>query len=242
MTILLLQARNHGDRAKIEERRSFAKKTGLAENQIVPHDLLKGPPALEKIRSHDVLMAGGSGEYYVSKQNLPHFDQLLAVLAEVVEIGHPTFASCFGFQLLVQALGGKIVFEPEKMEVGTHKIRLTKAGSKDSLFRQMPASFNAQLGRKDRALHLPSNAIHLASSEKCPFQALRIIDKPIWATQFHPELSGEENKNRFQRYIDGYGKHLSDDEKEKVLSGFHDSPETDMLLPRFLELVQDWLT
>lgn len=239
MKILLLQARNHGDRAKIEERRSFAKKTGLAESQIVPHDLLKGPPTLEKIKRHDVLMAGGSGEYYVSKRNLPHFEELLAVLAEVVEIGHPTFASCFGFQLLVQALGGKIIFDPQRVEVGTHEILLTEAGSNDPLFGLMPASFNAQLGRKDRAIRLPEIALHLASSKKSLFQALRIIDKPIWATQFHPELCGEENKSRFQRYIDGYGGHLSDEERVKVLSGFHDSPETDKLLPRFLILVQD---
>ena len=51
-------------------------------------------------------MVGGSGDYYVSKANLPHFEETLEVLQAVVSVGHPTFASCFGFQLMVRALGG----------------------------------------------------------------------------------------------------------------------------------------
>ncbi len=75
--ILLLQARNHGDPAKSEERQSFAAKAGLDIEQIVPYDLLSGPPSLPKVRSCDALMVGGSGDYYVTKQNLPKFAALM---------------------------------------------------------------------------------------------------------------------------------------------------------------------
>ncbi|MHC4946391.1 MAG: type 1 glutamine amidotransferase, partial [Planctomycetota bacterium] len=65
--ILLLQARHQDDRARINERSSFAKRAGLDLEQIVPFDLLGGAPSIMDIRKFDVLSVGGSGDYYVSK-------------------------------------------------------------------------------------------------------------------------------------------------------------------------------
>ena len=93
LRILLLQARNEDDPMRHAERRSFADKTGLQLDQIVPHDLLAGPPGLAALETHDALMVGGSGDYYVSNRSLPHFDAQLDFLREVVGRGHPMFAS-----------------------------------------------------------------------------------------------------------------------------------------------------
>ena len=237
LKILLLQARNHGDQARVEERQSFAARAGLDVEQIIPYDLLAGTPSLGEVLRYDALMVGGSGDYYVSKQNLPGFLEVLELLREVVAYDHPTFASCFGFQLMVQALGGKIIFDPPNIEVGTYELTLTAAGQKDELLGTLPSRFSAQLGRKDRAARLPADTIHLASSERCPFQAFRIPDKPIWATQFHPELTGAENLARFHRYQKGYGSVMSTTERQQTLKRFRDSPETELLIPRLLELV-----
>ncbi len=237
LKILLLQARNNGDLAKTEERQSFADKAGLDVEQFVPHDLLTGPPPLQKVRRFDALMVGGSGDYYVSKQNLPGFAELMELLREVVAHGQPTLASCFGFQLMVKALRGDIIHDAANMEVGTYELTLTEAGQQDELLGYLPRRFLAQLGRKDRALRLPDGCMHLAASERCPFQALRIPGQPIWATQFHAELSGNENRTRFYRYQQGYASVMSQEEQATALSRFRDSPETLTLIPRFLELV-----
>lgn len=237
LKILLLQARNHDDLAKSEERQSFAEKAGLDVEQIVPYDLLSGPPSLQKVLSLDAMMVGGSGDYYVSKGNLPGFSDLLELLSGVVARGHPIFASCFGFQLLVKALGGEVVTDIAGMQVGTYDLTLTQAGQKDELLGALPRRFRAQLGRKDRASRLPPRSVNLASSEDCPFQAIRIPEKPIWATQFHPELSGEENWLRFQRYQKGYASVMSEEERKATASRFGESPETLILIPRFLKLV-----
>ena len=237
LKILLLQARNHGDLAKAEERQSFAERAGLDLEQIVPHDLLAGPPTVAQVLRHDAMMVGGSGDYYVSKENLPRFGEVLDLLREVVERGHPTFASCFGFQLMVRALGGQIIFDPTAMEVGTYELTLTDAGRQDELLGSLPSRFMAQLGRKDRAAEMPEGSLHLASSERAPFQAFRISGQPIWATQFHPELTGEENRLRFDRYRQGYGSVMSEAEQQLTLSRFRASPETETLIARFLALV-----
>jgi len=232
-----LQARNLDDPVRQEERRSFAQKTGLPIEQIVPYDLLAGPPSLSQVRRFDAVMVGGSGDFYVSKRSLPEFDAQLELLAAVVETGFPMFASCFGFQVLVQALGGAIVHDPANVEVGTYELTLTAAGNEDPLLGLLPPTFSAQLGRKDRADRLPDGVVHLAFSERSPYQSFRIPGKPIWATQFHPELDLESNRLRFERYLKGYSRHMSETERDEARRRFRDSPHTDQLLPGFLDLV-----
>jgi len=237
VTILLLQARQADDEAKDEERRSFADMSGLALDQVVPLDLLQVTPTLDQIRQYDGLMVGGSGAYYVTKGNLPGFEGVLAVLRQVVDIGHPTFASCFGFQLMVEALGGKVVYDPPNMEVGTYQLHLTAAGVEDELFGYLPPAFRAQLGHKDRADQLPQGMLNLAGSDNAAIQAFRVPGKPIWATQFHPELTKAENLKRFNRYLDGYASLMSQDEMEQSLARFDHSPEANELLAHFLRIV-----
>jgi GMP synthase (glutamine-hydrolysing) len=237
LKILLLQARHIDDLARLEERQSFADRAGLDLEQIVPFDLLQRTPTLAEIRSYDALMIGGSGAYSVSKYNLPNQFAVTAVLSSVVKVGHPTFASCYGFHLLVQALGGVIVYDPGCMEVGAFELSPSDDGRKDELFGYLPDTYMAQLGHKDRAERLPRGVINLASSARAPFQALRIPGKPIWATQFHPEMTGEENLLRFSRYKDVYADLYSPQELQALIDGFVPSPETEELIPRFLDLV-----
>ncbi len=159
------------------------------------------------------------------------------VLSEVVATSHPVLASCFGFHLLVQALGGEVVYDLDRMEVGTFDLTLTESGTEDELFRCLPRRFRAQLGHKDRAARLPESCANLASSNNAPYQAFRVRGKPIWATQFHPELNVDENRTRFRQYLNGYAPLMSAAEREQALNRFSDSPETARLIPRFLEII-----
>lgn len=237
MRILLLQAREPDDPMKDAELRSFARRAGLDPGHFESHDLLAAPPDVGEMLECDAVMVGGSGDYYVSKRNLPHLDATLDALRELVASKHPTFASCFGFQLLVAALGGEIVHDPESVEVGTYAVRLTEAARSDPLFGTLPTRFMAQMGRKDRAASWPEGVTHLAASERCPYHALRVPGAPIWATQFHPELNRDDNLERFRRYIDGYAATMPAEQQARVMENFLESPETEALIPRFLALV-----
>jgi GMP synthase (glutamine-hydrolysing) len=237
LRILLMQARNLDDPVKMEERAAFAQKAGLSLSCFIPHDLLDGPPMLEQVQQYDALMIGGSGDFNVSDRNLPYIEETFALLRDVVALGHPTFASCFGFQMLVEALGGQIVRDPGCMEIGAFDVTLTPAGGDDQLFSYLPDVFSAQFGHKERVERLPDGVINLASSELCTYQAMRIPGKPIWAVQFHPEMSGEENRQRFSRYQEMYVGLLGQSEYERMLERFTDSPATEDLIPRFLKLI-----
>jgi GMP synthase (glutamine-hydrolysing) len=237
LRFLLLQARHHDDPMLARERRSFAEHLDVPEEQVVPLNLLDGPVGPADLERGDALLIGGSGDYYVSKDHLPHAEAVFDLLREVAARGFPTFASCFGFQLLVRALGGEIVHDPQTTEVGTLDLALTAEGRCDPLLGQLPERFAAQLGRKDRAARMPPGVPNLAASDLNPHQALRLPGRPVWATQFHPELTAEENRARFERYLAGYAGHMSDEEREAALARFRPSPEANSLLRRFVRLV-----
>lgn len=237
LKILLLQARCEADASRFDERQSFADRCGLPLENVVVFDLIEATPTLAQVQQYDALMIGGSGEFYVSKRNLPGFEAVVGLLGEVTAVSHPTFASCFGFQLLAHALGGEIIYDPNNVETGTYPVTLTEAGKQDELFSYLPEIFNAQIGRKDRAIRLPQNGVHLAGSERAPYQALRVQGKPIWGTQFHPELTRTENLARFNRYIESYAGMLDETEMQEAVARFQESPETEALLGRFLRVV-----
>ena len=127
--------------------------------------------------------------------------------------------------------------DPESTEVGTYELSLTEDGIEDPLFGQLPPVFWAQLGRKDRATALPDGIPNLASSERCGMQALRVPGQPVWASQFHPELDCDTNRERYLLYLAGYSDHMSAEEREEALSRFRASPHTEGLLRCFVEPV-----
>ena len=83
-------------------------------------------------------------------------------------------------------------------------MQLTDEGKSDPLFGQLPQQFYGQVGHKDRAEKLPTGAVNLAFSDNAPSQAYKIENKPIYATQFHPELTMAQNRERSEIYINQY--------------------------------------
>ncbi len=65
-------------------------------------------------------------------------------------------------------------------------------------------------------------------------QAFRVPGKPIWATQFHPELDRQGKLERCEAYIKEYGRNDNHGRE-----GGLPSPEAMTILPKFLELVAD---
>lgn len=238
MSLLLLQARPASDPVLSEERRSFAEVAGLAIDDVEPWNIVElGAPSTEKARRHDALLVGGSGDFLVSERNMPHIEETLSFLAEVVDLSLPMFASCFGYQCLVEALGGRIVYDPDHAEVGTFDIMLTEAGLADPLMGRLPGVFAAQLGRKDRAEKLPPDVVNLAKSNACLSQALRIPGKLIWASQFHPELTEATNRHRFYAYLANYQSVMAPGALRNIAGSFRPSPETGRLLRDFVRLL-----
>ncbi len=235
----LLQARLPNDLVLEEERPAFADQLDVGLDQIASSHLLTPDIRYESFtHGADVLLVGGSGAFGV-QDKLPWVSTYIDTLAEVADRGFPMFASCFGFQALVMGLGGHVEPDPERSEVGSFEIFLEPDAADDPIFQDLPATFVAQQGHKDRAYHLPTDLVHLARSELCPYQAVRMRGKPIWATQFHPELTGDENRKGFSRYLPMYAKAFGQAGAQRILEAFNESPEANDLLRRFKAHIAD---
>lgn len=230
MRILVLQSRFESDPMLEHEQQCFHAATGLGEEELGFHNVVQRVPTLDDVRPYHAVIIGGSGDFSVVERDQPFFDPLEMFIRELVGGGFPTFGCCFGFQLLVNALGGTVVRDPVRAELGSYDVELTDEGMEDPLFGQLPARFIAQMGHFDRATVLPQGVPNLVSSERCYFQALRVPGFQVWATQFHPELDDEGNRQRCVAYIKEFG----------AIEDYEALPSPDALsiLPRFIELVR----
>lgn len=236
LRILLLQARTAGDPILTHEFECFARAAGVAVDAFTCLNMVETTPDPSMLDGHDLVMVGGSGDYSVVKGGFDWHESLLAMMRAIVEAKIPMFASCFGFQSLVQALGGELVSDPDLAEIGTMEITLTEAGKQDALFGELPGMFHAQLGHNDSALVLPDDLILLAGSRRCPHQAVRHKSAPIVATQFHPELTDRDNITRYMRYLTAYkADELTREEAIALAESMHrPSPHANALVRQFL--------
>lgn len=236
MKFLLLAARNPGDDALEHEQLAFGEILEIGGEALRPWDLLQGPPSFDLVAEHDCVLVGGAGEYGIGDAGEhPWLARFIDFCGELVARGSPTFASCFGFQAMVAAAGGAVKQDVARAEIGTFEVTLTDAGRADPLFGPLGPRFYAQFGHKDRALGVPSGLVNLASSARCAFGAFTVPDKPIYATQFHPELSMERNRDRYFRYVRNYVRPEMPDTAEQMLASFRETPEASSLLRRYME-------
>ncbi|MFP6654188.1 MAG: glutamine-hydrolyzing GMP synthase, partial [Myxococcota bacterium] len=111
--------------------------------------------------------------------------------AEVLELGVPVLGICYGLQLLVHRLGGRIE-SAEDREYGRAALKIERA---DPLFAglSIEAEQTVWMSHGDRVLALPEGMSVIASSGGSPFAAVRSDRSPFWGVQFHPEVVHTES-------------------------------------------------
>jgi GMP synthase (glutamine-hydrolysing) len=213
----------------------FSRALGTENGRLQIFDLLSGAPDQALLDSVDVVLIGGSGDYSVVRGGA----WLPAALDTMVGLhgsSKPTFASCWGFQALARALGGEVITDREQAEVGTVCLELTPEGERDPVFGSIGPRFPVQIGHEDIVTSLPDGAVLLASSETIENEAFCFPDKPIYATQFHPELNRDgliERVARYPAYLALTGAATLDEFRDMT----PETPEAESLMLRFLEHV-----
>lgn len=234
----LLQARAPDDLVKEEERASFIALLGSEPVCVESWDLLEGNTSFERVTEGvDAVLVGGSGAFGVN-DDVTWMRSFIDTLGSLADAGFPMFASCFGFQGLCAALGAQVITDPDGAEVGTYSLTLTDSGRTDPLFRSLPERFLAQEGHKDRATRIPKGCTWLARSDRCPYQALRVGEALVYATQFHPELDDQTQRMRFSRYFELYKGIYGEARAREILDEMRPSPEANALLAGFAQQVR----
>ncbi len=235
LKILLLQIRDEPE-TRLEELQSFAQYSGLAMEQFDILNVFDTPEFDESVLAgYDALYVGGSSEANVLEpEKYPFLEAAQELLRRCIDLQLPVFASCFGHQLAVMALGGTIVHDEVDFEMGSIPINLDPAAAEDPLYHDVPDGFLAISVHRQRSAEAPAGCIQLAHTHEC-CHSFKVIDAPFWTTQFHPEVDLQVLIDRLTlfkaKYTDGDG-HL-----QKVLDSAQETPESNNLLKKFVDRV-----
>ncbi len=134
--------------------------------------------SLDEIRAYSpvgIVLSGGPCSVY--DRDAPFADP------RVFSLGVPMLGICYGLQLMVHTLGGK-VRAADKREYGHARVEIKE----DSLlFRDIPRNLSVWMSHGDEAVELPPG-FRLTASSPNALAAIENPEKKMWAVQFHPEV------------------------------------------------------
>lgn len=143
--------------------------------EVLPWDIAAARVAA--LNPRGIILSGGPNSVY---------DEGAPTLAEhILALEVPILGICYGMQLLVHTLGGKVI-AGKKREYGPAKITLTPQSG--HLFANAPASLDVWMSHGDRVETLPPGFQSLAHSESHILAAIGDPTRRIYALQFHPEV------------------------------------------------------
>lgn len=232
---LLVSLRDPHDPMSLQERRCFADRAALPLDAVDLWSMVDGRPDRGKLGSYDAIFFGGSGAYSVL-DDVAWIKDGLRTLIDVVELRVPAWASCFGFQGLSLALGGEVLRDDARQELGAYEIALTDAGRADPVIGVLPPRFWAQEGHHDHVMGLPKGVTLLATGDNIRNQAFLVDGTRFYASQFHPELTVETTIERFLHYADLYSEPGASDKVVTHLRSGIDTPEMGDVLVRLVRV------
>ena len=146
-------------------------------------------PSLEDCGDGIVVLGGRMNA--VDKTASPWLEPLHDLLSEARDANFPVLGICLGIQIFADCFGGEVtVGAPGMGEEGAFEAVLNDAGQADPILGVLGARKLVAESHNDVVTRLPEGAVLLASSERCPVQALRLGS--LVGVQFHPEVSPEQ--------------------------------------------------
>ena len=199
--VLLIQIRKPGCDMAAHEQECVRGRLGNRPIDLVFQNVLRSPASPGWLEGVDAVIIGGSGAFSVHDERSDRWVlPLRRVFDALLKKDLPTFAICFGHQLLGLHLGGEVVTDSSLAEVGTCDYQLTDAGRKDPVFSSLGDSFSGHTGHSDSVVSPPDSLILLATSEHLQTQAFRVQGTRFYSTQFHPDMIGAEAGSRYHAY------------------------------------------
>jgi GMP synthase (glutamine-hydrolysing) len=104
----------------------------------------------------------------------------------ILESGLPILGICYGMQILVHSLGGK-VNPAEQREYGPAEIQPLMHGT------MLDVISRVWMSHGDRITEMPPGFTALARSDSSPFAAIGDFERRYFAVQFHPEVDHTPN-------------------------------------------------
>lgn len=147
-------------------------------SEIVPCDI--SADEIREMNASALILSGGPASVYA--EDAPSIDPA------IFDLGLPVLGFCYGHQITVVTLGGK-VGHSEVGEYGRATITRT-AGAK--LFNSTPMEQTVWMSHRDAVSEVPEGFTVTASTDVCPVAAMECVERKIFTTQFHPEVKHSE--------------------------------------------------
>ena len=139
---------------------------------------------IEKIKEMNpkgIILTGGPNSCY--EEDSPSYQK------ELFELGIPVLGICYGAQLMMHKLGGKVI-TPEVGEYGKTEITYSANGV---MFKDLPSESVCWMSHFDRIAEAAPGFEVVAHTADCPIAATQNVEKKLYAVQFHPEVLHTKN-------------------------------------------------
>ena len=148
---------------------------------------------LEKIKAMEpkgIIFTGGPNSVYL--EDSPSYAK------EIYDLGIPVLGICYGSQLMMHQLGGKVCKAPVR-EYG--KIEVT-VDQPSALFENVSEKTICWMSHNDYIEQAAHGFKIIAHTPDCPVAAVENVEKKLYATQFHPEvLHTKEGKQMLANFV-----------------------------------------
>jgi len=143
--------------------------------EIVRHEITA--QRIRELAPMGLILSGGPSSVYAD--GAPRCDP------GIFRLGIPVLGICYGMQLACEALGGRVENTPAR-EYGRAQCRIT---AQDALFTDVAEHTQVWMSHGDRVTRVSDDFFSLATTESCPFAAVKHCELPIYGLQFHPEVT-----------------------------------------------------
>ena len=144
-------------------------------SEILPWDIDENK--IIDLNPKGIVLSGGPNS--VTESYTPRVPQC------VFDLGVPIFGICYGMQTLAEQMGGQVVSADQK-EFGHSELEVIN----DSIiFKDLDKKINVWMSHGDQVQDLPDEFNLVASTATAPIAAMEHETLPIYAIQFHPEVT-----------------------------------------------------
>lgn len=148
-------------------------------SEILPWDI--DEDKIKSMSPKGIILSGGPDS--VTNTYTPRVPKI------VFELNIPILGICYGMQTLAEQMGGQVISADQK-EFGYAELKIN---NESVLFSDLQKSLNVWMSHGDQVQDLPDDFELVASTETAPIAAMQHNSKPIYALQFHPEVTHTED-------------------------------------------------
>ena len=167
-----------------------------------------------ELESYDAFMwTGGGGNIYEKNE---HNKSQLNLCSKILSLNKPIWGSCWGMQVIVTALGKKVL-KSNNPEFGISKdIKIKNNILENSVYKNKDLIFDAPAHHYDIIVDIPDDFEVIAENDRC-IQSIFSADRNIFCTQYHPELGYDYIADLMLFWKNNYNTVLNESDFNKLI-------------------------